>query len=89
MFGLFRKPTAEERARTEAVKGWVRHHLAVGPETTVSVSEIDCGDAACPGTETVILVMRPGLRTRAYKVQAPLIEVDAQKVIDALAVPEI
>ena len=33
----------------------------------VTVNEIACNDPACPGLETVILVMREGAKTRAYK----------------------
>ena len=85
MFGLFRKPSQAERDKATAIKEQVRGLRGLDPETTVSVSEIQCGDASCPGTETVILIMQPGAKTRAYKVLAPLMEVDEAAVVEALA----
>ena len=85
MFGLFRKPSQAERDKATAIKGIVRELRGFGDETTVSVSEIQCGDASCPGTETVILIMQPGVKTKAYKVLTPLLEVDRAAVELALA----
>lgn len=50
----------------------------------LTVSEIECLDPSCPGTETVILVMAPGLRTRAAKIAGPIPEVTEQDVRSAL-----
>ncbi len=84
MFGLFRKPSQAERDRAAAIKDIVRELRGLGDETTISVSEIQCGDASCPGTETVILIMQPSVKTKAYKVLAPLLEVDRAKVEEVL-----
>jgi len=84
MFGLFRKPSQAERDKATAIKEQVRRLRSLGDETTVSVSEIQCGDASCPGTETVILIMQPGVRTKAYKILAPLLDVDEAAVTQAL-----
>jgi hypothetical protein len=85
VFGLFRKPTRAERDKAAAIKLHVRAVFGLGEETIVSVSEIQCGDASCPGTETVILIMQPGVKTKAYKVLAPLLDVDVAAVERALA----
>lgn len=85
MFGLFRKPSQAERDKAAAIKQHVRAVFGLSEETTVSVSEIQCGDASCPGTETVILIMQPGVKTKAYKVLAPLLDVDVAAVERALA----
>ena len=85
VFGLFRKPSQADRDKAAAIKQMVREILDLGEETTISVSEIQCGDAACPGTETVILVMQLGVKTKAYKVLAPLVEVERVQVEQALA----
>ena len=85
MFGLFRKPTADERRQADLIKAIVRVRLSLDDAATVSVSEIQCGDASCPGTDTVILVMAPGQKTRAYKVLSPIAEVDDAAVARALA----
>ncbi|MFC2252373.1 hypothetical protein ACETRX_22235 [Labrys portucalensis] len=85
VFGLFRKPSQADRDKAATIKQMVREILDLGEETTISVSEIQCGDAACPGTETVILVMQLGVKTKAYKVLAPLVEVERVQVEQALA----
>lgn len=85
VFGLFRKPSQADRDRAAAIKQMTREILGLDEETAISVSEIQCGDAACPGTETVILVMQPGMKTKAYKVLAPLLEVERAAVELALA----
>jgi len=46
MFGLFRRPSDAERAASAAIKAQVRTALNLEEAATVSVSEIDCGDAA-------------------------------------------
>jgi hypothetical protein len=45
----------------------VREILDLPEGAIVTVSEIACTDPACPGLETVMLVMRPGEKTTAYK----------------------
>jgi hypothetical protein len=61
------RPTRPDTADSDRIKGWVRTMLALSDETIVTVSEIACTDPACPGLETVILVMRPGEKAMAYK----------------------
>ena len=85
MFGLFRKSSSDERRQADAVKAMVRELLQLSDDVTVTVSEIQCGDASCPGTETVILVLQKGVKTRAYKVLSPLLEADRAAVETALA----
>jgi hypothetical protein len=84
MFGLFRRTPRRDSDAVEALKTVVRERLALPPEATVTISEIQCGDPSCPGNETVVLVMRPGQRARAYRVPAPLAEVEAEDVAAAL-----
>jgi hypothetical protein len=64
------RPDPEDVAR---VKAWVSAALALGDDDAVTVSEIACNDPACPGLETVILVMRKGERTRAFKARGSLV----------------
>lgn len=75
-------PDAEGRARVAA---WVRAHGALPEGTVLTVSEIACPDPACPGDETVILVMAPGARTRAIKITRALADVTEDDVRAALA----
>ncbi|MGQ3672671.1 hypothetical protein ACT6QG_09765 [Xanthobacter sp. TB0136] len=62
----------------------VRKALALEEEATVSISEISCGDPACGGAETVVLVMRPGQRTQAAKVLMPMAQVQEADLLAAL-----
>jgi hypothetical protein len=66
------------------VKAWAREALEANPDTAFAVNEIACPDPACPGIETVILVMEPGAKTRACKVAKPLNEVTEQDIRAAL-----
>lgn len=73
---------APDAARELAARA--RALLGVGEETTISISEIACGDPACGGAETVVLVMRPGRRTEAAKLLKPLATVSEAELAEAL-----
>lgn len=75
---LFRRPRADEPGRAEAsakIAALVRAALALGEDDAVTVSEIACGDPACGGAETVVLIMRAGRRTEAVKFMKPMAQV--------------
>jgi hypothetical protein len=74
------KPEAKAVAR---VKAWALAVLAPSAGTALAVNEIACLDPACPGLETVILVMEPGRKTRAHKIAKALDAVTEQDVRDA------
>ena len=76
------RPESDAIAR---VKAWAVAILAGSADTTVAVNEIVCLDPGCPGTETVILVMAAGRKTRAAKVAKPVREVTEDDVAGALA----
>lgn len=78
-----RRPPVDTSAR-DAVAAWVRRIGRLEADVLVKVSEIVCADPACPGMETVILVMRPGHPTRAVKVARALPEVTEDDVAAAL-----
>ena len=71
-----------DRTHTGRIREWARAVFDAG--TTISVNEIICNDPSCPGTETVILVMRPGRKTEAAKVSKPAEEVIEAEVLAAL-----
>ncbi|WP_019905529.1 hypothetical protein [Methylobacterium sp. 77] len=77
-----RRGPADDDARRR-VEDWVR--ARVEPDAVVKVNEILCPDPACPGLETIILVMRPGRKTQAAKVAKPLPEVTQAEVEQALS----
>lgn len=85
MLGIFRRKTdAPDFIAREALKARLRALAGYGEDVSLAINEIVCADPACPGTETVILVMQPGRRTRALKVQAPIAEVTDAMLQDAL-----
>lgn len=86
-FGLFGRDKREAGAPDAAaqVKRQVRALLGLPENAVIAVNEILCADPACPGTETVILVMKPGEKTRAFKVQTGLAEVTTEALAEALS----
>ena len=72
------------REAIERIKDWARASLDAPPDTAFAVNEIACTDPACPGVETVVLVMAPGRKTRAYKVQKSLEAVTEPDIRQAL-----
>ena len=87
---LFFRARTEDPARADAsrrVAALVRAALALSEDDCVTVSEIDCGDPACGGAETVALVMRPGRKTEAVKLLMPMATVTEADVRAAFAGP--
>ncbi|MET7246518.1 hypothetical protein ABZT49_24475 [Methylobacterium sp. EM32] len=84
LLGAFRRRPSPDAAARARVAEIARRLGGLSPEVTLSVNEIVCADPACPGTETVILVMQPGVRSRACKVAKPLDEVTEEDVAAAL-----
>lgn len=86
-FGLFGRDKREAAGADAAaqVKRQVRELLGLPENAVIAVNEILCADPACPGTETVILVMKPGEKTRAFKVQMGLAELTPEALAGALS----
>lgn len=86
-FGLFGRDKREAAGADAAaqVKRQVRELLGLPENAVIAVNEILCADPACPGTETVILVMKPGEKTKAFKVQMGLAELTPEALAQALA----
>lgn len=86
-FGLFSKGGAD-KARASELSGRIKDEvcrlLDLPKGAAVAVNEIVCADPACPGTETVILVMNPGEKTKAFKLQMAMDEVDEEALRVAL-----
>lgn len=79
------RPARTDPEDAARVKIWVREILALGEEATISVTEIACTDPACPGLETVILLMRQGETTRAFKSGGSLVAQTRPLIEKALA----
>lgn len=76
------RPKAEPEVMAR-IKGWALRALD-GQDATFVVNEIVCADPACPGTETIILVMLPGEKTKAAKIAKAMGDVDEQDVVEAV-----
>ncbi len=86
MLGPFRRTKdPAEAALREALKTRLRVLAGFSDEVSLAINEIVCADPACPGTETVILVMEPGRRTQALKVQAAMADITDAMLKEALA----
>jgi hypothetical protein len=81
-FGRRREPSDD--AARQRIVAWTRQAIGLPEETVVKVNEILCPDPACPGLETIVLVMPKGRRTRAFKVGKPMAEVSRADVAAAL-----
>ena len=75
------KPDAEAVTR---LKDKVRLILGLPEDVAIAVNEIFCADPSCPGMETVILVMEPGAKTVAVKVQAAIEDVSDEALTAAV-----
>jgi hypothetical protein len=84
MWKLSLRPKPPERSCNERVKGFAFEALGRNPGIGISVSEIQCADPACPGEETIILVMVPQKKTAACKVAKAMVDVTEDDVRDAL-----
>ena len=74
---------APDATRELAVR--VRKLLDLPEEATVSVTEFACGDPACGGAESAIILMRPGRRTEHVKLLMPVASVSEDALKAALA----
>ena len=83
-FGLFRRREEPQAEAAERVKAWAAAAAGL-PGAVLAVNEIVCTDPSCPGVETVVLLMRPGERTRACKIPKALAEVTEQDIREALS----
>ena len=86
-FGLFGRDKREAAGADASarIKQQVRELLGLPESAVIAVNEILCADPACPGTETAILVMKPGEKTRAFKVQMGLAELTPEALAAALS----
>ena len=76
----------QSAARLSEIKAWTRAVLRLPEDTALAVNEIVCNDPSCPGTETVILIMEPGRKTRACKIEKSADAVTEEDVRAAVSV---
>lgn len=85
--GEWKRAAAERKQAAERVKGWCRRFFDLGDDDAVAANEVACPDPGCPDVETIILVMRAGEATRAFKVAKPIAAVTEGDIRDLLARP--
>ena len=82
--GFGKRRTAPDDAIRHRILAWTREAAGLSEDSVVKVNDTLCPDPACPGLETIILVMEKGRRTRAFKVEKPMAEVSRSDVAAAL-----
>lgn len=85
---FFRRSREDDAARADVsrhVAALVRAELGLGEDDHLTVSEIACGDPACGGAETVVLIMRAGAKTEAVKFFKPMASVTEADVRETFA----
>lgn len=85
LFGKGGADKAQAQALSMRIKSEVREMLGLKDAAAIAVNEILCADPACPGTETVILVMNPGEKTKAFKAQMAMAELTREALAAVLA----
>ncbi len=70
---------------TRELSRFVREHLSLAEDATVSIMEIACGEAECGGSETAILIMRPGFATESVTLKKPVASVTGDDLASAFA----
>ncbi len=83
LFGLF-KAKKPDPAVISAIKTHVFEALGHPEGMVIAVNEIDCNDPACPGVETVILIMATGKKTEACKIDKRMEDVTRADIATAL-----
>jgi len=66
--------------RAGRIKQWVRDLVALGPGTTVMVTELACSEPGCPPRETVIAVFDEEGTSRHWKLHMAIEEVTAEDI---------
>ena len=59
--------------------------LGLNAADALAVNEIACADPGCPDLETIVLVMRAGVPTRALRVRRTMDAVDAADIAALVA----
>ncbi|MFK3780590.1 hypothetical protein [Agrobacterium sp. NPDC089420] len=72
-------------SQARLLKQWTRELLHLRAEDIVSVSELSCTLPDCPPRETVILILSASGETRHLSVHKPLLEVDHDDIVHAIA----
>ena len=78
-----RERNADHSERVAAIKLWTRQILALGEESTVSVSQFGCAKPTCPRNLTAVLVMAEGVPARKITMHMSIVDVGEQDLVEA------
>jgi hypothetical protein len=82
----FRTKRSDRRASAALeLASRLRVKLDVDDDTTISISEHDCGEPGCCGRRTVVLLLRSGQPTQTIKFEKPIESVTPADLTAALA----
>jgi hypothetical protein len=83
---FFPRKTSRHRWNTvRELKAHARTAINADDETIVTLSERDCGDPACGGARTIVLIMHPRRPAEAVRIDKPLEQITQADLFDALA----
>lgn len=77
ILGLSRPKATGDAQR---IKSLVRAHVGVDDNVTLMVSELHCHEDGCPDVETVIAVMMGPDQRTSWKIQKPMVDIDADDI---------
>ncbi|AWN41677.1 hypothetical protein [Methylobacterium durans] len=72
--------SAEQAALAARLKAEVAAALGLDAADALTINAIACPDPGCPDIETVVLVMRAGEPTRAFRIRRPMEAVEAADI---------
>ncbi len=77
------RPVNGRLEKIETIKGWVRAHLKVEPETAIMVKQVECHDPSCPGIETVVALLEYR-RIQTFKLAMPISALQEHDLMEAI-----
>lgn len=79
MTGAFRNPLSRNKAgypdAVARLKAETRALLGLSDDVVISVTELACREPGCPDIETVVAVLKAGLKPRIIRMHKPIPEV--------------
>ena len=70
---------------TAAIKAWAKKHWNLPEDTTLLVSELQCGETDCPDIETVIAVLSVDGADKTVKLDKPIYAI-SESDIEAISI---
>jgi len=84
-----RRPTTANDGPRQTIKKALAQLLPDIATSTVTISEVRCGDRACGGTETIVLILGADRAGRALRLAGPMASVTTDRLRQALAMGDL